>query len=360
MSRGRLVPVARRTGRSRLGVGHAICTLALAAVASFGTVSAADAPAGPAPPRAVQEKDFRTFLSWFEGEFDSNEQVAFAEELGIPKDAVPERIHSIFRRVDLPAFGEHVFYVEQYLDGDPARIYRQRLYVFSLDERAQAIKLAIHIPADTKVLVGAHRDPSKLAGLTPDATRSPAGCEVYWRRRGDAFLGEMKPGACTLKSERSGKTIVVSDDLYLDDDEIWIHDRAVDSEGNYVYGNKAGIPHKLRKVRPFACWLSVRRDGVAGDGPGAWSFDRDIALHDGGELVWVKTDARAARVGLKIRRAVWPSGPNQDSLVLYVHDEAAPSREQAVSYSWADPGAQRLGINLRWMQASCSQRQSAD
>jgi len=282
--------------------------------------------------------------------------VAFADELGIPRDAVPERIHSIFKRVELPAFGPHVFYVEQYLDGDPTRIYRQRLYSFSLDEREQAIKLEIHIPGETKALVGAHRDASKLHGLTPAATRSPPGCEVYWRRRGDAFLGDMKPGACTFKSERSGKTIVVSDDLYLDDDEVWIYDRAVDSEGGYVYGNKAGIPNKLRKVRYFSCWLSVKREGMAEDAQGAWTFDRDIAVHDGGELVWVKTEARSTRVGLKIRRPVWPSGPNQDSLVLYVHDEGLEQPERAVSYSWADPGAKRLGLNLRWMQASCSQR----
>jgi hypothetical protein len=310
----------------------------------------------PPPPRAVQEKDFRTFLAWFEGEFDSNEQVAFADELGIPKEAVPERIHSIFRRVDLPAFGEHVFYVEQYLDGDPAKIYRQRLYTFSLDDAEQAIKLVIHIPAEVKALEGAHRDPSKLAGLTPAGARTPPGCEVYWRRRGDAFIGAMKPGACRIASQRSGKTIVVSDDLYLDDDEIWIHDRAVDEQGGHVYGNEAGIPNKLRKVGWFACWLSVRREGVVDGDSKAWSFDRDIAVHDGGELVWVKTDARAARVGLKIRRPVWPSGPNQDSLVLYVHDEAADEPAKAAAYGWADPGAQRLGINLRWMQASCSQR----
>jgi len=317
---------------------------------------AAETPREPPAPRAAQEKDLRTFLGWFEGEFDSNEQVEFAAELGIPQDAVPERIHSVFRRVDLPAFGDHVFYVEQYLDGDPAKIYRQRLYSFSLDEREQAIKLAIHIPADVKALTGAHRDPSRLEGLTPAATRSPPGCEVYWRRRGDAFLGEMKPGACTFKSERSGKTIVVSDDLYLDSDEIWIHDRAVDADGAYVYGNKAGIPNKLKKVHWFACWLSVKREGVADNAPGAWSFDRDVPVHDGGELVWVKTDARAARVGFKIRRPVWPSGPNQDSLVLYVHDEGAEQPGRAVSYGWADPGVRRLGINLRWMQASCSQQ----
>ena len=332
----------------------AVSAIAILLLASHPAWAAPQAPTEPPPPAAVQEKDFRTFLSWFEGAFDSGEQVAFAEELGIPKDAVPERIHSIFKRVDLPGFGEHVFYVEQYLDGDPSKIYRQRLYSFSLDPAEQAIKLVIHIPNDTKALVGAHRDPSKLAVLVPETTRTMPGCDVFWQRRGDAFLGYMKPGACTFQSQRSGKTIVVSDDLYLDDDEIWIFDRAVDTEGNHVYGNKAGIPNKLKKVHYFSCWLAVKREGAGDDEEGAWSFDRNIAVHDGGEIVWTKTDKRESRVGLKIRNVVWPSGPNKDSLVLYVHDEAAAKPERAASYAWGDPDAGKLGINLRWMQASCS------
>jgi hypothetical protein len=335
---------------------NAVSTIAILLLACANAWASTEAPAEPPPPVPVQEKDFRIFLSWFEGEFDSGEQVAFADELGIPKDAVPERIHSIFRKVDLPAFGEHVFYVEQYLDGDPSKIYRQRLYSFSLDPAEQAIKLVIHIPGDAKALVGAHRDPSKLGGLAPEATRTMPGCDVFWRRRGDAFLGYMKPGACTFPSSRSGKTIVVSDDLYLDDDEIWIFDRAVDTEGQYVYGNKAGIPNKLKKVHYFSCWLAVKRDGAGDDETDAWSFDRNIAVHDGGEIVWTQASTREARVGLKIRNVVWPSGPNQDSLVLYVHDESSVNPDRAASYAWGDPGAGKLGINLRWMQASCSRQ----
>jgi hypothetical protein len=309
----------------------------------------------PPRPRAVLEKDLRIFLDWFAGEFDNHEQVAFADELGVPRDAVPERIHSVFRRVELPAFGEHVFYVEQYLGGDPSRIYRQRLYSFAIDEAEHAIRLDIHVPNDPAPLAGAHREPSRLASLVPADTRSPPGCAVYWHRRADAFVGSMKPGACTIRSERSGKTIVVSDDLYLDDDELWIHDRAVDEEGQRVYGNMAGIPHKLKKVHWFRCWLSVRREDVKDDAPGAWTLDRDIAVHDGGELVWIQTDARKGAVGLKIRRPVWPSGPNQDALVLYVHDRGSADAERAVGYGWADARAARIGINLRWMQAGCNQ-----
>lgn len=336
-------------------VSGACRTLASTLVACVSVLTAsAGWGAEPHPPRAVLEKDLKVFLGWLEGAFDNNEQIAFAGELGIPPDDVPERIHSIFKRVTLPAFGEHVFYVEQYLDGDPGQVYRQRLYSLDLDEAEHAIRLRIHVPEDPARLAGAHRDPAKLDGLTPAEAHSPAGCDVYWRRRADAFLGDMKPGTCTFVSKRTGMRVVVSDDLYLDDDELWIHDRAVDTQGNHVYGNRAGIPHKLKKVRPFRCWLSVRREGVEGEGPSAWTFDRDIAVHDGGELVWTATDARPAAVGLKIRRPVWPSGPNQDSLVLYVHDRAADDPQRAVGYGWADPQAERIGINLRWMQASCS------
>jgi hypothetical protein len=70
----------------------------------------------------------------------------------------------------------------------------------------------------------------------------------------------------------------------------------------------------------------------------------------------VRKYLEAARVGLKIRRVVWPSGTNRDSLVLYMHDEGAADPQRAVSYGWADPAARRLGINLRWAQANCVQQ----
>jgi hypothetical protein len=65
-------------------------------------------------------------LAWFAGEFDNNRQVFVEREQKLPAAEVHQHIHSIFTKVDLPAFGPHVFYVQQYLDGDPAKIYRQR------------------------------------------------------------------------------------------------------------------------------------------------------------------------------------------------------------------------------------------
>jgi len=56
-------------------------------------------------------------------------------------------------------------------------------------------------------------------------------------------------------------------------------------------------------------------------------------------------------VRIKVRNVRWPDGNNRPPLVLHTYrlDE-----DRAVPYAWADPSAQRIGLNLRWMQASCT------
>mgnify|MGYP001252219963 CR=1 FL=1 len=95
---------------------------------------------------AVLEKDFRTMTAWFPGVYDNQEQVYFEAEQGVDGALRRERIHHVFEPVDLPAFGEHVFYVRQHLNDDPAQIYRQRIYASRPDYKEGAIRLTIHIP----------------------------------------------------------------------------------------------------------------------------------------------------------------------------------------------------------------------
>ena len=55
------------------------------------------------------------------------------------------------------------------------------------------------------------------------------------------------------------------------------------------------------------------------------------------------------QMGIKMQNVIWPSGSSRHSLVLYAY---RPEEDRAVSYAWADLSAERIGINLRWMQAS--------
>ncbi len=295
---------------------------------------------------AILDKDFRIMMEWFPGVYDNQEQVYFEEEQGIDESLRHERIHHVFEPVELRAFGQHVFYVQQHLNDDPAQIYRQRIYAFRPDYEANAIRLTIYTPNDVAALVDAHLDLTKLAGLTPEQTRALPGCDVFWQRRANHFVGYMEPDACSYVSRESNKRIIFNDDLLLTQDALWISDRARDEAGNVVFGHPAGVPHKNRKARRFECWITARqRDGD-------WTFRRGLEVYDQGGMVWLSTDEdEPQEVGIKLRNVRWPFDPNRPSVVLYAY---RPGEDRAVSYTWADPAVERMGINLRWMQASCT------
>ena len=63
---------------------------------------------------------------------------------------------------------------------------------------------------------------------------------------------------------------------------------------------------------------------------------------------WKLSKKPPKQVGIKKHNVRWPCGNNRPSLVLYAY---RPDEGCAVSYAWADPSAQRIGINLRWMHA---------
>ena len=114
-----------------------------------------------------------------------------------------------------------------------------------------------------------------------------------------------------------------------------------------------GRTSELRRARPVTCWGSVPRAPMKPDGSEDWLFERNLKLHDqGGRVAFGGGDTGAPAVVLRVRNVVWPSGPNQPSIVVYVHTPDKPDHAEA--YSWADPGTRRVGINLRWMQASCT------
>ncbi len=292
------------------------------------------------------KKELPLMMSWFAGRFDNFAQTV--EEKEAKAEFPHEQIHSIFHRVNLPNIGENVFYVQQYMDGNEAKIYRQRLYIFTPNKKEKAIELKIYTFPDEKAVLNAHLDQSKLNGLTLDKMDSPKGCEVYWRlsKTGDKFEGSMKPNACRVISKRSGKTLIITDDLFLTKDEIWINDQAKDDQGNYVFGNKSGVHHKLKRVRMFEGWTAFLKDGSTAmtgqDAPAdAWDSQRDLTIYDQGGTVKIndKFFAQLAQLSYK----------NGTKVLKLGIVEIATGK--TVAYTWANPDATRIGINLRWIQA---------
>ena len=111
---------------------------------------------------------------------------------------------------------------------------------------------------------------------------------------------------------------------------------------------------ELRRARTATCWTAIRKATPKPDGKEDWYGGQGIKLHDQGGRALVGDEAAGASpLILRMRNVIWPAGSaSRPSLVLYVHKADSPDR--AESYVWADPGATRIGINLRWMQASCT------
>ncbi len=111
-----------------------------------------------------------------------------------------------------------------------------------------------------------------------------------------------------------------------------------------------------RRARSFTCWMSIPKAAKKADGSTDWFFASGLKLHDQGGRVWVATDEAAPqKIGYKMRNVIWPYGTNKPALTLYVYKSADP--EKAAAYSWADPDAKLVGLNLRWMQGSCTRDQ---
>jgi hypothetical protein len=132
------------------------------------------------------------------------------------------------------------------------------------------------------------------------------------------------------------------------------------SDGATIIAKLAdGAAVTLRRARPVTCWAAIPKDTLKSDGKPDWYFARDIKIFDqGGRARVGGGDSGAPEYVIRMRNVVWPDGANgkpsnnRPSIVLYVHKPDKPDAAEA--YVWADPGAARIGINLRWMQASCT------
>ncbi|MDX2223464.1 MAG: chromophore lyase CpcT/CpeT [Rhodospirillaceae bacterium] len=303
-------------------------------------------PAQPSPRQTLMVQELNYLMRIWPGEYDNREQVQFDSDVG--KKSLEAgghaRIHSSVRRVSLPAFGEHVLYVEEYRDNDPARLFRQRLYVLAADEQAKAIRLTLHFFKDGKKHLGAHLDPGKLAGVTPADTTTLPGCDILIRRDVDGLLGGMNPATCVFGDD--GKKRAGDYQVRVTEDGVWFRDRTLDPATGKVIEQWADFSwHQLERARLFACMIDFPKE----PGSPVQYTDKYIVVHDqGGTYPFVHPDGRPMVMTL---RNNWSYGMQRETLVVVVQDK--DERGKTLAYGWTEPGADRIGINPEWMRVQC-------
>ena len=187
--------------------------------------------------------------------------------------------------------------------------------------------------------------PSNL--LTPGTYTNEE--EVYFEKE----AGRMPPPWIALRITReAGKTSIAWVDAY---GQPVTNSFEITANTPDTITTKIGKDGKttLRRARDVTCWGTAPKAQKKADGSEDWYFVPGLKMHDqGGRVRFGGGTSGAPEVILRIRNVVWASGTNRPSIVLYVHTPA--ESERAVSYVWGDPDVGRLGVNLRWMQASCT------
>jgi len=313
-------------------------TLVLVLLTASGLLTAGE-------PGGTLQQDYERFLQWFAGEYDNNEQVWQQAEDGVPEDQRLEHIHHIFLPVEAPGIGEHTFFIRQYMDGDYENVYRQRLYNMVMDEDEKAVRLQIFSFNDEAKYRNTDQDPSLIKNITLEEVRNMPGCDVFWRFKGDHYIGEMKDKACFFHSERMGKDIYITDTLTLTDSEIWINDQAFDVEGNRIFGSET--PHKNRKVRYFKGWAVIKKNHFDESAPDDEYFVvGGIRVHNEGQVIPLLTkEGMETGYSIEVAQLTY-----QESKTPILKLALLDKEGYAFTYIWANTEAEKLGINMRWIQ----------
>ena len=161
-------------------------------------------------------------------------------------------------------------------------------------------------------------------------------CPLYWRREAGQFRA-------TRSDECDNSAPVGPSELVLSDAQLWWWSTATEA------------PYKLHRAREFTCYADV--PGVGGGRDEPYNRYDNMSVHDQGADAWFETD-EGRRLGLSLFAVDWPINNyegffTRDSLVLYILEELEDGSVKEHGYAFTEPDVERIGINLKWMLASC-------
>ena len=171
--------------------------------------------------RELNEAIERMMEIW-PGQYDNSEQITVDKRRGYTgwQDGGHAHVHSTVVAVDVPGVGGNLLYVEDYLDGDASKIFRQKLYELTTDLERATVVLTLHSFHSPEKVAGAHQQPAMLSELTREDLKSGPGCQMYFRPLGHGFSGAFDDGACT-----TDKGMVADNRIFIEPGLYWFSDQ---------------------------------------------------------------------------------------------------------------------------------------
>jgi hypothetical protein len=301
--------------------------------------------------KTMLEQDAGRLALMWDGAYDNANQINEQERYKIPEAGWESRRHKVFKRVDLPAFGPNVTYVEQYLGEPPTSVYRQRIYVHRADPVNNRIITDIYAfkGKDAEKALGAHKDPAKLKGFSPaNMDKLPDGCAVFWKASGDSFDGVQTAETCHYTPPGMGEKIRLSDRILLTPGALVTNTKMMRDDGSMMQGNPLGLPEVSYKARQFTCFMIIRNP----DAKNGYDRVNDLAIHDqGGEFTITTAHKEPMKIRVWMLNLIPRAGGSRPTLMLYTEEENKKFERLG---AFGSPDASRLAATAGFGETNCT------
>lgn len=288
-------------------------------------------------------RDLLIISDWFEGEFDNEEQLWFHRRSRAEGDA-PVRVHTAHKRVDLPKFGEHVFYVEEYTENNPENLYRQRLVIFSTDQEEAAIRMRQGFFKKPEKFRGAQNNPNTLKKISASDVFFIDECDVFLRRVADQFEGGMKSKACVFGEGDERRYSV--HDVIISQSKFWRIDATMlVADDSFFKGTPLDTPTELRRAKIFSCDVYFYGDG------GDQQVVEDLRIHSQGGTAQAIRESDSQSFDILLRDKEYPYYASRPDFIYYSIRESGAARSTA--YGVADKNTRQFGLNAGKVGVFC-------
>jgi len=300
----------------------------------------------------VGQRNLFVIAEMLPGHYDNANQHYFARRRKLPQNDRHDRVATTITRISAPAFRKNVF------------LWTTRVETPEGPRSSWQITTLEPGPGDSEVTMrhyfgeGRAINPENLSTLRPSELRRTDGCDYVFMfiRRADHYSGKQRPKACRFVWE--GANVYTDNEIQLSKSSLWLHDHKWLIAGNRrVTGTASGEPYWLERSRLFHCYADIPGVGGGLDIP----FERydEILLHDKGGMHWISAP-KGQSIGLSLRNVTWHvlneanGNFNRNSLVLSVSERLSEGGTKEHGYAFADSGAERIVLNLKWILVNCA------
>ncbi|XQW83569.1 CpcT/CpeT family chromophore lyase [Thalassotalea piscium] len=309
----------------------------------------------------ITDKLLLKFDQFVQGEFDNYNQVNFQHNDYLADADIPKKKHArLFvriTRINAPKLGQDVYYQEIHDGGKNKPVYRQSIQIVTPNyERNHLIAENYTFKLPEKFTHLAENENAKNLDLN-DLKPVGENCHSEYRLVGDSFIGGIDRSQCKVSSKKFGYLNLSTQQVFTQD-AFWHLEEGFLPSGKMLFGREDDIPHKLKRVKNFTCWAAFKNDKQTENGEPEWDFFKDITIHDQGGIAEFTTTGKVPKhYILRLKQTVFPAGNRPSVFEMFIHEKSEDLQlpeTEALAYTWTNIGATRLGINLRWMQSSCS------